>query len=363
MNPSSIQEIQEIVRQGAWLLPYGGGSKTALSGGPQVGFARLSLAGLAGMLEYQPEEYTFTALAGTRIADVEASLAEHGQYLPFDPPLVEAGATLGGAVASGLSGPGRYRYGGVRDSLLGVRFVDGQGQLIRSGGKVVKNAAGFDLSKLMVGSLGGYGAMVELTFKVLPRPQAFATLRVFYPLLSAALQPLICLSSSPLELFALDIEPSLDGAVLLVRLGGFPETLQARVKRVLDVISQEMGTHYDVIEEEAEESMWREAREFAWLFEDQTLVKIPITSKRVLSLDERLNGHRVSCRYSVGANVAWVGWPGEIQVLDKILADLELSGLVVLGPAGKARLGLRVGESFARRVKAALDPTGRWVEV
>jgi glycolate oxidase FAD binding subunit len=362
MNPSSIREIQEIVRQQARLLPYGGGSKTALSG-PGEGFDRLPLAGLAGMLEYQPEEYTFTALAGTRLADVEQSLAEHGQYLPFDPPFVEGGATLGGTVASGLSGPGRYRYGGVRDSLLGIRFIDSQGQLIRSGGKVVKNAAGFDLSKLMVGSLGQYGALVELTFKVLPHPQAFATLRIFYPTLSDALQPLICLATSPLELFALDIEPTREGAVLLVRLGGLPSTLQARVKRVLGVISLEMGSHHEVLEGEDEENLWRGTREFTWLPEDHLLVKIPITSKRVLSLDTRLEGLRALRRYSVGANVAWAAWPAAVEDLDEILVDLGLSGLVVLGSSGKRRLGLRAGENFARRVKKALDPSGLWVEV
>ena len=107
-------------------------------------------------------------------------LAEHGQYLPFDPPLAAAGATLGGTVAAGLSGPGRYRYGGVRDFVLGVRFVDGMGNLVRGGGKVVKNAAGFDFPKLMVGSLGRLGVLAELSFKVFPQPPAFATLAVSY---------------------------------------------------------------------------------------------------------------------------------------------------------------------------------------
>ena len=128
----------------------------------------LDLSRLSGVLEYEPGEFTFTALAGTPLASVDSLLAEHGQYLPFDPPLAERGATLGGTVAAGLSGPGRYRYGGVRDFILGVRFVDGAGALVRGGGKVVKNAAGFDLPKLMVGSLGQLGVLVELTLQSLP---------------------------------------------------------------------------------------------------------------------------------------------------------------------------------------------------
>ena len=114
-------------------------------------------------------EFTFTALAGTPVREIAAALAERGQYLPFDPMLREAGATLGGTVAAGLSGPGRFRYGGLRDFILGVRFVDGEGRLLRLGGKVVKNAAGFDLPKFFVGSLGRFGVLAEMTFKVFPK--------------------------------------------------------------------------------------------------------------------------------------------------------------------------------------------------
>ena len=109
------------------------------------------------------------AAPATPVAEIERRLAAHGQYLPFEPPLAGCGATLGGTVASGLNGPGRYRYGGVRDFLLGGTFVDGEGRLVRGGGKVVKNAAGFYLHHLLLGSLGRLGIFVELTFKVFPR--------------------------------------------------------------------------------------------------------------------------------------------------------------------------------------------------
>ena len=97
---------------------------------------------------------------------------KQGQYLPFDPMLSAAGATIGGTVAAGISGPGRYRYGGIRDFLLGVQFISSDGAVINAGGKVVKNAAGFDIPKLLVGSLGRLGVMTELTFKVFPQPVA-----------------------------------------------------------------------------------------------------------------------------------------------------------------------------------------------
>ena len=105
MKPASIEELQEMIRSQACITPIGGGSKSGLVAQAD-GFTPVSSAGLSGMLEYQPQEYTFTALAGTRVGEVETLLAEHGQYLMFDPLLVQAGATLGGTVAAGLSGPG-----------------------------------------------------------------------------------------------------------------------------------------------------------------------------------------------------------------------------------------------------------------
>ena len=168
MLPSTVQELQSIVRAYPRVLPRGGGTKPALST-PRGGETPIDLSRLSGMLDYEPGEFVFTALAGTRVYTISSVLAGHGQYLPFDPLLVERGATLGGTVAAGASGPGRYRYGGVRDFQLGVRFVNGGGEIVRAGGKVVKNAAGFDIPKLMVGSLGQLGVLVELSFKVFPR--------------------------------------------------------------------------------------------------------------------------------------------------------------------------------------------------
>ena len=119
--------------------------KPALSTPPE-GVVPLVVSGLRGIVEYDPEELTITALAGTPVRVVQEALAAHGQHLPFDPPLARAGATLGGVVAAGTSGSGGHRHGGVRDFIIGARFVDGTGALVGAGGRVVKNAAGFDLA-------------------------------------------------------------------------------------------------------------------------------------------------------------------------------------------------------------------------
>jgi len=365
-RPASIAEVQAAVRAappGARILARGHGTKPPLST-PPGGAAALDVSGLSGIIEYEPGEFTFTALAGTPISEIAAALAEHGQFLPFDPPLVEAGATLGGTVAAGLSGPGRYRYGGVRDFILGVRYVDGAGEVVRTGGKVVKNAAGFDISKLMVGSLGSLGVLIELSFKVFPQPEAYATLRVPHSTLDDALATLHRLTSSQMDFFAIDLEPTSDGVLLEVRLGGLAAALPERLARLRGLAGEG-----DALVDDADAFQWRAAREFTWRPEDSALVKVPVTPGRIARLEADLTGFAnlsglVARRYSAGGQAAWLAWPpAALDDLDAALKALDLSGLVVLGQPGRTRLGARTGQSFERRVKAALDPEARFVEV
>src|SRR5690606_4750959 len=130
----------------------------------------------------------------------------------------DAGSTIGGAVAAGLSGPARFRFGGLRDFILGVRFVDGEGRLRRLGGKVVKNAAGFDLPKFFVGSLGRFGVLAEVTFKVFPRADATRTLRIDATDTSAKVRIMTQAASARWEIDALDAEVA--GRAVFARLAG-----------------------------------------------------------------------------------------------------------------------------------------------
>ena len=358
--PSSISEIQECVRSQPRVVTRGGGTKPALYFGSEA--STLEMTHLQGLIEYQPEEFTFTAWAGSRLTDVEQALTEHGQFLPFDPVLVERGSTLGGMVASGLSGSGRYRFGGLRDFVLGLKFVDGLGNLVRSGGKVVKNAAGFDLSKFMVGSLGQYGVLVELTFKVFPRPAAYATLKAEYASLANALEVCSRLADLPLELFALDVAPNDKGCTLLIRLGGQPEILVGRMQRLNAILegANVKAREYQEVAGASEAEIWRIAREFLWVEPDQTLVKVPLTPRRIAALDEQLTALDALRRYCVGGSLAWVAWPGPLSKLDDILAGQGLSGLAIIGTVDSPLIGLRTGDEFARRVKKALDPHGKF---
>jgi len=158
----------------------GGGSKDFL-GGPLIGDV-LDTRGLRGISSYEPTELVVTARAGTPLAELEAALAEKGQCLPFEPPRLPghdgvAAGTVGGMVAAGLAGPSRAAVGGVRDYVLGATLLNGRAELLSFGGQVMKNVAGYDVSRLLAGSMGVLGVICEVSLKVLPTAPATLTLR------------------------------------------------------------------------------------------------------------------------------------------------------------------------------------------
>ena len=386
---NSVAEIQEVVRGANRVRVRGGGSKPALSLRNSLDDAQaLDLSNLKGVVDYQADEYTFTARAGTPIAEIAALLAEEGQYLPFDPPLAERGATLGGTVAAGLSGAGRYRYGGIRDFLIGIRFVDGRGQEIRGGGAVVKNAAGFDFPKLFVGSLGRLGVLTELTFKVFPKPPAFATVAAEFDGLSNLLSALDEVTRSAIDLHAVDFAPVEEGWALWARIGGLPNVLQERAQALQAVVSTGAGQtrRLSLYQDHEEESLWQAARSMGWLAQGMGLVRIPLTPHRIPALEEALNGSRMAARrYSVGGNLLWLGWPDEptpeggeedsSRDLHSLLLALNLQGVQLIGRTRRAPikgsgidtgggedplLGRPLQNAFLRRIAAALDPEGKF---
>ncbi len=155
----------------------------AIRGGGSKGFYGRSVAGVpldviqhAGIVSYAPTELVVTARCGTPLVELEAVLAEQGQMLPFEPPHFADGTTVGGMVAAGLSGPRRPWGGAVRDAVLGVKLLTGKGEILNFGGQVMKNVAGYDVSRTLAGSLGSLGVILEVSLKVLPRPAKVVTL-------------------------------------------------------------------------------------------------------------------------------------------------------------------------------------------
>ena len=157
----------------------GGGTKDFYGNAPAGEL--LDTTGHAGLVAYEPTELVVTVRAGTRLAELEAALGERGQMLAFEPPHFGETATAGGCVAAGLSGPRRAAAGAVRDFVLGVKLLDGKGEILNFGGQVMKNVAGYDVSRLMAGALGTLGLLLEVSLKVLPKPPAEATLRLELP--------------------------------------------------------------------------------------------------------------------------------------------------------------------------------------
>ena len=346
LSPTSPAELAEAVRSAPRVLAVGAGTKPRLSrvAGDIV---RISTAKLRGIVEYEPSEFTFTALAGTPLTEIVAALGERGQYLPFDPMLAEAGATLGGTVAAGLSGPGRWRFGGLRDFILGVQFVDGDGRLLRLGGKVVKNAAGFDLPKFFVGSAGRFGVLAEMTFKVFPRPAALRTLRLEAKDEVAKRVIFAAAAGSRWELDALDTP--VDEPAVFARLGGPAAALDAIGAKIL---GQFPGT---VLTGGGAEEFWRTVTGFRWAPADGALAKFALTPVQAPQFAGWVAAQPGARGWvSTGGNTGYISAASGAR-----WADAPWPGVTL---RGDAPLWLGPQREFAvmRAVKFALDPQNRF---
>jgi glycolate oxidase FAD binding subunit len=219
---------QRVLRAGNDKAPLrirGGGSKDWYGCAPRG--ALLETSGYQGIVSYEPTELVITARCGTPLSEIEAALAARGQMLAFEPPHFGAGATIGGVVAGGLAGPRRQAAGAVRDFVLGATLMNGRGEVLRFGGQVMKNVAGYDVSRLLAGSLGMLGLILEVSLKVLPRPQAETTLRLELDQ-QEALRRMNGWAGQPLPLSA----TAWHAGVLAVRLSGAQAAVDAAVRRI-----------------------------------------------------------------------------------------------------------------------------------
>lgn len=171
-----IAQVRDAVEAKETLAISAGCSKTFM--GRQIETDRtIDVSGHTGIVSYQPVELVMTARAGTTLAEIESALAENNQMLACEPPRFGGKATLGGTLAANVSGPGRPWYGSIRDHVLGVTLINGESEQLRFGGQVMKNVAGYDLSRLQAGAMGGLGLMTEISLKVLPKPATTRTLK------------------------------------------------------------------------------------------------------------------------------------------------------------------------------------------
>lgn len=349
----------------------GHGSKRGLLR-PVQAARTLSLRNLSGITLYRPAELVLAARAGTPVAEIEAALAGHGQHIIAEPPDLRAlfgseeDATLGGIVAANLSGPRRIAWGAMRDHVLGVRFVNGAGEVLRSGGRVLKNVTGLDLCKLLAGSYGTLGVMTEVTIKVLPAPEATATLLVEVPDLAAGVRALSAGLGSPYGVSGAALLPGAPDVAAL-RLEDFAASVAYRMGRLRGDLARFGAAR--VIEAGESRAFWRDLRDAvplrAQAGEAVWRVSVRPSAGPAVAAAARALGGRALLDW--GGGLVWVAAPAGVASHDALVAAAAVSGgsctlfrapdslrlAVPVLPAEPAPLA-----AIGARVKAALDPAG-----
>ena len=276
-EPANEADVAEVIRAGKPLEIVGGGTRSGLGRQVDAG-AVLSTQSLTGITSYDPGALNIVVAAGTPVETVVETLAGEGQYLPFEPVdhrslLGSSGTpTIGAIVAGNISGSRRIQAGACRDSLIGVRFVNGVGDAISNGGRVMKNVTGYDLVKLLCGSWGTLGVLTEVSFKVLPKPERAVTLQLDGLTLTEAVEAMAKALGSPFEVTGAALVPGADSRTYL-RIEGIEEQVTYRVGRLKDLI----GGDAKLVEGEAHGDIWRTVRNAsAFAGDDRSVWRISI---------------------------------------------------------------------------------------
>jgi glycolate oxidase FAD binding subunit len=359
LNEPVVQQLQlrcqnRLSNPAQRLLPVGAQSKTGLIDG--VLAERIEMASFAGVTAYDPSEFLITARAGTPIQVIADQLAKHGQYLPFDPLFSQQGATLGGTIASGVSGPNRLLYGGLRDFVMEVALLDGLGKVVRGGGKVVKNAAGFDLPKMMVGSYGRMGIILDATLKVFPEPQGMANLLIETASAKSAVQTMQTILSKPFPITGLDIAANHH---ISLRIAGPSSSLASVIERIMRLIPQQPCKTLDQSSVGLRPAAWLEASSQT----DQVLLKLVESPVQLVQLDSLLATMDCEYQHLCAGMVAWVKLgSSRLPQLDRELSKLKVSGTVIRGSCGQPFVGDREWLKMATRIQGAMDPHHLFVD-
>jgi glycolate oxidase FAD binding subunit len=390
-QPCDADEIAAFLRERSGVdtsvRVRGGGSKSGFGRPLRADETVLDLAGLSGITLYEPGELVLTARAGTKLSDIAAAVAEHGQCLAFEPPEFgplfgnAASSTLGGAVASGWSGPRRIKAGAVRDHVLGALAIGGDGEVFKSGGRVVKNVTGFDLPKLLTGSHGTLAVMTDITIKVLPAPEATRTIAVLGLDDAGAIRLLCDLLGGPFEVAGaahLPAGPASRSAVAsvagsgtsttLIRLEGFGPSVTDRFAALEGRLGQ--GHQTIALDDSECAVLWREIRDVAPLIARDSIVwrlSLPATdSARTVAAIK--GATEADAFFDWGGGLVWLTMPAGSS------ADAKADLVRRLLPSGYATLMRAPDDVRAKvavfqpadpalamlqqRVKAAFDPHG-----
>jgi glycolate oxidase FAD binding subunit len=372
--PTGVEAVQTLVAsaiENRWRIEVvGGGTKRSI-GAVAKPDVMLSLAAMDAVVDYAPEELVLTVQPGATLTDLERLTAQQGQMLAFEPPhltgvLGRPGhPTIGGALATNLSGPRRVRAGAARDHFLGFEAVNGRGEIFKAGGKVVKNVTGYDLSKLMAGSWGTLAVMTEVTLKVLPAPRAEVTLMIFGlddrragEAMSRAMNaPAEVSAAAHLPPFASRCPPlGAEMSVTALRLDGFEASVAARAE-ALSAALREFG-RVERLDAHHSREFWVSVREVECFAADpRPLWRLSVPPASGWRVAEALAGDLL---YDWAGGLVWL--LPEPTAAPALVRDAAraLGGHATLfrgdGPAFERLQGPL--DAVSRRVKAAFDPNG-----
>lgn len=358
MKPETEAELAELVMGlNAPVRIVGGGTRGVAGLQPA-----LSTAGLSGVTLYEPGALTLVAQSGTPIAEIESVLAKEGQQLAFEPMdhqglLGTRGApTIGGVVAANISGPRRIQAGACRDFLLGVRFVDGRGQVLKNGGRVMKNVTGYDLVKLMAGSWGTLGVLTEVSLKVLPKPEQAATLSVQVPDAGAAVTVLSAALKSPFEVSGAAYDPA--AAKAFIRIEGFAESVSYRAEKLTAGLTRFGQT----CEEADSASLWAAIRDVrAFHGQDGDVWRISVKPGDAPEIAARAEADQAL--FDWGGGLIWLRVPGGVDLRKRLggfsghatLVRAESETMDKLGQFQPEPSGVK---ALTQGIRAKFDPKG-----
>jgi len=361
IEPNCEVELAEIVASSKGPLAIRGGNTR----GVPLSGETLNVSGLSGLVLYEPGALTLVAQAGTPVAEIEAALAEHNQRLAFEPMdhrgLIGGDGipTIGGVVAGNISGPRRIMAGAARDHLLGVRFVDGQGWVIRNGGRVMKNVTGYDLVKLMAGSWGTLGVLSEVALKVLPMAETQTTVMVRGLDIGTAIEVMSTALGSPYEVNGAAYDPS--GKVAMLRIEGRVDSVNYRAGQLEGLLAR-FGDLDRTASSDLSADMWTDVRDVA-AFQGQTgdVWKFSVKPSDAPALAALLQAEALL--YDWGGGLVWALVPEGTNLRARAGGFDGHATLVRASAETKARLGMFQPqpaplEAISAGLRARFDPRG-----
>ncbi|MBB5701144.1 glycolate oxidase FAD binding subunit [Ochrobactrum daejeonense] len=377
-----LEAVQRALANSAPLEIIGHGSKRGIGRSVEAKHV-LDVSGLSGVTLYEPDELVLTAKAGTPVAEIEKLLADNNQCFHFEPmdygPLLGGDVgrgTIGGVLAANLSGPRRLKAGAARDHILGVRVVSGRGELFKSGGRVVKNVTGYDLSKGMANSWGTLGVATEVTFKVLPAPETVTTLAVRGLTDEQAARVMALAMGSREEVSsAAHLPPTvancfLDGklgweATTLLRLEGFAPSVEVRSRQLQALL----GGSVDMLDEAQSRQIWREVRDvlpYAKTGDGRAVWRVSMTPMQGWRMVDEFRRHAgVDAYYDWQGGLIWMRMEAEpeAQVLRNLIAKYGGGHATLVRAPDALRTHVDVFEpqapalaALSHRLKQQFDP-------